>query len=193
MYTKRVYKRVEKWYSGTMASQNLPQSEADLLRNMRHNLDSLRCRVKMLRVAGWTLRAIGTPLGARRSTVRVWEMHAEPQRGCEQFLENPVPVPANLRPAPHSTTKRSPSVRALRPDVPSSDADVISRLAPLARKVRGGTPPDSPSRQAKAEFDKLVYRYYLRGVPVQRLASLAGVTYRAMKVRLEAYEVNLAA
>jgi len=76
-------------------------------------------------------------------------------------------------------------VRALALDVPEHDQRRIAELAPLARRVRGGTPADSPYREAKRELNDLLTSYHERNVPVQRLAELAGVTYRAMKVRLD--------
>jgi hypothetical protein len=35
-------------------------------------------------------------------------------------------------------------------------------------------------------LNEILTHYYLRGVPIQRLAEVTGVSYRAMKVRLDA-------
>lgn len=176
-----------------MAVQNLPQTEQDYLRSIRDDLPALRSRVQALRAQGWTLNAIGSPLEARRSTVRSWEHHPDvspPDSSSPAIPE--LPAPPNLRPAPtlsysgpFSTAPHYPAVRALRPDVPTHDQERIRQLAPLARKVRGGTPPNSPFREAKSELDALLLAYHARGVSVQRLATLSGVSYRAMKVRLD--------
>lgn len=76
-------------------------------------------------------------------------------------------------------------MRALSIDVPADDQARIANLAPLARRVRGGTPVDSPYRDAKRELNALLAHYDERGVPTQRLAELAGVSYRAIRVRLD--------
>jgi hypothetical protein len=169
-----------------MAVQNLPQTEQDYLRLIRDDLPALRSRVQSLREQGWTLNAIGSPLEARRSTVRSWEHHPDtaPSDAAAPPIP-PLPSPPNLRPAPPLSSSVPTTIRALRPDVPAPDQDRIRQLAPLARKVRGGTPPNSPFRDAKAQLDALLLQYHARGVSVQRLADLAGVSYRAMKVRLD--------
>lgn len=172
-----------------MAEQQLPPDEVALLTRLRtQDPAAFRRRVRLLRrQGGWTLQAIGSALGAPRSTVRSWENHPDATQAPDQYQQSaaaafPLPHPPNLRPSPSS----SPSlrVRALSPDVPVPDRDRIACLAPLARKVRAGTSPSAPSRQAKRELDALLTLYHSRGVPTQRLASLAGVTYRAMSVRL---------
>lgn len=168
-----------------MAVQHLPPSEQEYLVTLRDDLPALRARVRALRAQGWTLASIGAPLEARRSTVRSWERHPAPSQDSQLSASPPLPSPPLLRPTPSHASSRSPHVRALRPDVPIPDQLQISSLAPLARKVRGGTPPNSPYREAKAELNTLLAKYYARGVPVQRLADITGVSYRAMKVRLD--------
>lgn len=153
----------------------------------------LRIRTRQLRDAGWTLSAIGEPLGAPRSTVRSWENHPDAKKSFEEVscgnLMQTIepPHPPGIRPAPFISEDHHhrPKVRSLPIDVPEHDQLRIQRLAPLARRVRGGTPKDSPYRAAKQELNDLLLAYHERNVPVQRLADLAGVTYRAMKVRLD--------
>jgi hypothetical protein len=167
-------------------------------------MPGLRARTLALRNAGWTLAAIGEPLGAPRSTVRSWEHHPDSMRKPSPDNEQPLPTPPGIRPDPfmsedprtshthrhthhstHGSRVPTPRVRALSLDVPEDDQARIAHLAPLARRVRGGTPLSSPYRQAKRELNDLLRYYADRKVPVQRLAELAGVTYRAMKVRLD--------
>lgn len=164
-----------------MAQPPLPADEQEHLRSVRDDLTILRQRVRLLRAAGWTLRAIGEPLSAPRSTVRSWELAPTPPSPA--LSARPVPRPPGTRPAPPSPGTHP--VRAIRPDVPAGDALRIQQLALLARKVRGGTPASSPYRAAKAELALILSLYRDRGVSVQRLATLAGVSYRAMKVRLD--------
>jgi hypothetical protein len=181
-----------------MAANHLPQAEAQYLQSLHttNDMPALRSRTRALREAGWTLRAIGEPLGAPRSTVRSWENHPDAEKPHSTILDNqpPLPTPPGIRPAPfisssssnsHAHTAAYAKVRALPLDVPEHDQQRIAQLAPLARRVRGGTPPSSPYRQAKQELNDLLAYYADRRVPVQRLAELAGVTYRAMKVRLD--------
>lgn len=179
-----------------MAAKNLPHSEAQFLQSLHTSakMPALRYRTRQLREAGWTLASIGAPLGAPRSTVRSWENHPDAATFRPEFSNHPpLPTPPGIRPAPfmsppsaHThTPKQKPRVRALPVDVPEDDQRRIAQLAPLARRVRGGTPPSSPYRQARHELNELLAHYADRNVPVQRLAELAGVTYRAMKVRLE--------
>lgn len=183
-----------------MASKYLPPAEAQYLQSLHsaNDMRALRVRTRCLRDAGWTLASIGAPVNAPRSTVRSWENHPDAQ-DLKHIAENqpPLPTPPGLRPAPsfsedsdHHAAK--PRVRALAIDVPQADQDRIRQLAPLARRVRGGTPPSSPYRQAKHDLNTLLLMYADRGVPVQRLATLAGVTYRAMKVRLEEHRKETA-
>jgi len=177
-----------------MASSHLPQSEAALLVRLHQtDMSCLRSRVRQLRDAGWTLRAIGEPVNAPRPTVRSWENHADASKpsSCEQEGNlPPLPTPPGIRPAfsfPEHPATPHPRVRALPIDVPEVDRGKIANLAPLARRVRGGTPQNSAYRQAKEELNELLAHYDAKGVPTQRLAELAGVTYRAMKIRLEEY------
>jgi hypothetical protein len=164
--------------------EELPPDVARRLRDHRHDLPALRGYVRLLREAGWTLEAIGVPLDAPRSTVSSWERHPH----HVPLLNFPVPPSPPSRSSPRYAPVSPPPnlhTRALPVDVPPDDAARIADLAPLARRCRGGTPPTSPLRAAADELDALVLRHRDRGVPVQRLADLAGVTYRAMKVRLD--------
>lgn len=159
----------------------LPPSEAELLVSLRRDLPALRGRVRLLRQHGWTLDSIGAALDSPRSTVRSWELH--PSFSPSTHPSAPSPPPPRPSPPPHTPH----AIRALAPDVPPDDASRIATLAPLARRVRGGTPPSSPYRLAREELNTLlVHHHHERAVPVARLARIAGVSYRAMKVRLSA-------
>src|SRR5688572_33258205 len=65
----------------TRQTNTLPTDEAARLVALREagpsQLPALRGRVKALREAGWSLAAIGAPLGANRSTTRMWELGAK--------------------------------------------------------------------------------------------------------------------
>lgn len=154
----------------------LPEDEATLLRSLSSDLPRLRARVRTLRARGWTLASIGLPLRARRSTVRSWELHPAPSPpAASSHLPPPPDPPLLLAHSPHPSPH----------PVPSPDQQLrIQALAPLARRARAGTPPSSNLARARDELNSLVLRLYDEGVPISTLAQLAGVTYRAMSVRV---------
>lgn len=159
----------------------LPPEEQQLLRDLSPDLPALRARVRALRARGWTLQSIGEPLGARRSTVRSWELHPRPDPPNSPLLPSP-PDPPTLPPRPPHTS----SPTSFPPNSPSPrDSLRIQQLAPVARRARAGTPPSSRLFQARHELNQLVLSLYNSGVPVSTLAGLAGVTYRAMSVRIK--------
>lgn len=157
----------------------LPPEEQTILRYLSPNLPQLRARVRALRARGWTLQAIGAPLAARRSTVRSWEMH--PRADLPDPILPSPPDPPSLPPRP------IPTIHTNRPvhSPTAHQAERIRTLAPIARRARAGTPLSSRLAQARAELNELVLTLYNQGVPVSALAELAGVTYRAMSVRIK--------
>jgi len=162
----------------------LPQDEQLLLRKLSPDLPALRARVRALRARGWTLESIGTPLGARRSTVRSWEFHshAVPDPHLPPPPSPPPPTSAHP-PPPYPPTIPAPT---------ATQAERIRALAPKARRARAGTPPSSSLAQARDELNELVTTLYNQGVPISHLAHLAGVTYRAMSVRIRTHAANQA-
>lgn len=156
----------------------LPRDEQDLLVSLSSNLPVLRHRVRALRARGWTLQSIGEPLQARRSTVRSWEFHPSPSSPLH-LPPPPDPPPPSRSP---STTHSSPTHS--HPTPSPADAARIALLAPRARRARAGTPASSPLALARDELNSLVLSLYNDGVPISTLAHLAGVTYRAMSVRV---------
>lgn len=158
----------------------LPQEEADRLVALRaagpNGLPALRARVAALRAAGWSLAAVGAPMGANRSTTRMWQLGAADGDAAASAEETPIPRPP--------TRQNLTSVR-LYPDVPPAERDDLIRLAESARQVRGWTPQDAPTRQDAAEFERRLREYVSRGVPLKRIADHVGVTHRAIAARLE--------
>lgn len=154
----------------------LPQEEQDKLRKVREagDLVALRQRVLALRQAKWPLRAIGDPLGAPRSTVRMWETNADKSGNLPK-------VPECVR----AQRDRGEKTVRLRMDVPPEDRGRLRVLAVEARQVRGRTPKDAPARVAANELDKLIETYIGRNIPVKRIAEHMGVTPRAVTARFE--------
>lgn len=164
----------------TRQTASLPEDEAQRLVALREagpsQLPALRGRVKALREAGWSLAAIGLPLGANRSTTRMWELGAKTE-DVTTASETPVP------PAP----AKNPAIKLVRlyPDVPAAERQELIRLADSARRVRGWTPADSEARKDAVELERRLEIYHKRGVPLKRIAEHLGVTHRAIAARLE--------
>lgn len=161
--------------------KELPQLEAKKLVELREAgpsaLPQLRARVAALRSAGWSLAAVGAPLGANRSTTRMWQMSALPadvKKTVKDAPPTPVPAPAN-------------AVKVVRkyPEVPTAERDELIRLAESARKIRGWTAPESTQRKDAAEFEHRIRTYNARGVPIKRIADTIGVTHHAIAARLQ--------
>lgn len=157
----------------------IPPAEARLLEELRAaSLPSLRHRVRALRRAGWTLDAIGGPLGLRRSTIRSWEK-SEPATLSDERAALELPLPP-----PRSVTSEQPSTPRVTPQLTDQDAARLRELSPRARSWRSGTPSGADATSARDEMDRIVAAAYARDVPIAALARAAGVTHRAMTVRV---------
>lgn len=156
----------------------LPAEEREVLKALREadDLPALRQRVLALTLAKWPLRAIGDPLDAPRSTVRMWRMNADPDGDLPT-------VPECVR----AQRDRGERVVRLRPDVPPGERDQLKVLAESARTVRGRTPKDAPARIDADKLDLLIAGYISRKVPVKRIAEYMGVTPRAVTARYERF------
>lgn len=154
------------------ARNPLPDSERAFLRTLAGQ--DLEYRLYMLHTAGWSLQAIGEALDPEvpRSTVHVWVQSAAALAPRIYSKALPRLVPQHR-------------VRTVSPSIPAATRDKIGMLAPLARRYRAKTSPNSLYAQANAELSEICVGLYERGVPVQDLAEAAGVTYRAMLRRVE--------
>lgn len=152
-----------------------PTEEADRLRALREkgDLPQLRARIKALRDAGWTLRSIGHAIESPHTTVKMWQLAADPEVAVGP---PPVPVP----PVQHRET-----VVRLRPDIPADEVEELRRLAASAGTVRGWTAPDAQSRKDAAELERRLEIYVARRVPIKRIAGHLNLTFRAVAARLE--------
>lgn len=161
----------------------LPEEEQQKLRAVREagDLPELRQRILALRRAKWPLRAIGDPLGAPRSTVRMWETNADEEGELPEVPE-----------CPRAERDRGERTVRLRMDVPVNDRSQLKALAKAARQVRGRTPKDAPARLAADQLDAMIESYIQRDVPVKRIATHMGVTPRAVAARYERYQARKA-
>lgn len=159
----------------------LPAEEQEKLRKIRasDDLPALRQYVLALRLARWPLRAIGDPLDAPRSTVRMWEKAADPSGDLPD-------VPECVR----AQRDRGERVANLRMDVPPDDRALLRELATEARGVRAKTPNTAPARVAADKLDAIIAKYIERDVPVKRIADHMGVTPRAVAARFERHQTR---
>lgn len=157
----------------------LPAEEQEKLRALRASSDLLGLRqyVLALRKARWPLRAIGDPLEAPRSTVRMWEKGADPDAALPA-------VPECVR----AQRDRGERVANLPLDVPPEDRDVLRELATEARQVRAKTPKTAPARVAADKLDVMIAEYINRDIAVKRIADRMGVTPRAVAARFDRYQ-----
>lgn len=157
----------------------LPEDEQRKLREVRQSgdLNELRQRVLALRQKMWPLRAIGDPLDAPRSTVRMWELSADPS----------LPTP-DVPECHRAIRERGEKVTHLRLDVPVSRREELKELASKAKLLRGYTPADSPVRLASNQLDALIAELVAHHVPVKRIAEHMGVTPRAVTARYERFQ-----
>jgi len=153
---------------------DLPESEAAFLASL--SKEQLWRRVKDLNDVGWTLQSIADAFNPprRRSTIRSWVIKDTPE--CEFVTATPTPP----KPKPKLRRKRPPS-----PGIPVDQQLQIARLSPLARRYRARTNPGSASFTANTQLTVIAGELYLKGVTVSELARASGVTYRAMKRRVD--------
>jgi len=153
---------------------DLPKSEADFLASL--SKEQLWRRVKDLNDAGWTLQSIADAFDPprRRSTIRSWVIKDTPE--CVFVTATPTP------PQPKAKSRRK---RPKSPGIPHDEQMRIARLSPVARRFRARTNPSSVSFTANQELTSIAGLLYNKGVTVSELARASGVTYRAMKRRVD--------
>jgi hypothetical protein len=153
---------------------DLPKSEAIFLASL--SKEQLWRRVKDLNDAGWTLQSIADAFDPprRRSTVRSWVIKDTPE--CVFVTATPMP------PQPKAKSRRK---RPRSPGIPHDEQLRIARLSPVARRFRARTNPSSVSFTANQELTSIAGLLYNKGVTVSELARASGVTYRAMKRRVD--------
>ncbi len=153
---------------------DLPKSEAIFLASL--SKEQLWRRVKDLNDIGWTLQSIADAFDPprRRSTVRSWVIKDTP----EYAFITATPTP----PQPKAKSRRK---RPRSPGIPHDEQLRIARLSPLARRFRARTNPSSTSFTANQELTSIAGLLYNKGVTVSELARASGVTYRAMKRRVD--------
>lgn len=182
------------------ARQVLPESECELLRALAG--PDLKARARDLVEAGWSLASIANAFDPpkQRSSVRAWvtapprptTTHNLPPIPSSSSSSSSVIAAADLsRSGTHAHAAGHAHAHVRRrvynpeaPVLPPRTRDRIASLAPLARRYRARTSPDSPLARANVELTETCARLYSSGASVRELSLAAGVTYRAMARRL---------
>jgi hypothetical protein len=151
-------------------NQSLPLDEAQHLNSLEGTAQKLRAR--RLFEAGWTLAAIGAPIGRPRSTIRFWVNSVPELKASSDRL---VPQPEDRSYVP----KRPKS-----PGISETQVGRLAYLAPIARLYRAKLAETHSSTIANREMTALSKTLHQSGVPIQEIASAAGITYRAMYRRV---------
>jgi len=157
-----------------MTAPLLPRHERDLLTAL--SKEALWFRVQELVNAGWSYQSIANVFDPvkTRSTIRSWAV--KNVRTQESF---------GAVPRPPMKTPRLRRIRPKSPGIPHDEQLRIARLSPLARRYRARTSPSAASYNANHELSQIAKDLYLKGVTVSELARVSGVTYRAMKRRVD--------
>lgn len=151
-------------------NQSLPAEEAAFLQTLRGT--DLKLRARRLYEAGWTLSAIGEPISKSRSTVRFWVNNVP---GLTSGSDRSVPVPVD---------KSYVRKRPISPGITDAQKNDLAYLAPIARMFRARLPYNHPAAEANRKMTDLCKKLHASGVPIQQIANVAGVTYRAMYRRV---------
>lgn len=157
-----------------MTAPLLPKQERDLLTSLSREV--LWFRVQELVAAGWSYQSIANAFDPvkTRSTIRSWVV----KKVKQQESLGAVPKPPIKAP-------RLRRIRPKSPGIPHDEQLRIARLSPLARRYRARTSPSAASYNANHELSQIAKDLYLKGVTVSELARVSGVTYRAMKRRVD--------
>ncbi len=162
---------------------SLPPSEVALLSTLEK--ERLWLRVQLLSESGWSLQSIAdafTPQ-RRRSTIRSWVVKDLTLARESQTITAGIVDLAT--PRPPAKIQRSRRKRPKSPGIEIPTQLHIARLAPLARRYRARTSPSNSAFSANKELTALAGELYSQGVTVSELARVSGVTYRAMKRRVD--------
>jgi len=147
--------------------------------------EPLYALVLALRLVGWPLASIATPLGVSREIVRLWQVRAT------EFTHLPtVTVEAPTRAVPKATIeseevamRRSTRERRER-DTLAANLPRLLELQPLAEALRGPSKFDPTKADASAEYTRLIDTTLRGGVRGRVLADALGVQEITLHARL---------
>ena len=175
-----------------MIKQNpLPQDEREFLAALASSPDpdALKLRLVVLFSAGWSLTALGEALTPKRprATVHYW-VRTTPTSPLSDTnhpaVARPAPAPTYPSSTAISSLTPSASVRSISPSVPEQFVTLLPRLALEARRYRARMSPSSRFATANRQFTEICKELHAMGVPSQKIAQVAGVSYRAIARRV---------
>lgn len=163
---------------------DLPEPTADLISEMYDAIeewgdeadDRLNAFIGALRRAGWTLGAIGRPLGYTREAVRLRSLRASAR----------TDIPEAPRP-PRKTRRVGPRERSRLIAQRLLDDQTVSELRTMARtaqSVNGGTAEDDDARHVSVDYTERIAALVLDGVGIKYIAEAVGQSYGAIRARL---------
>ncbi len=173
---------------------NFLEEESARLRHLRRtDLQALKLRYCQLHQAGYSMTDIWNIHCLRYrdlsyTAVRMWV--------TEGYEIDPTTVPAAETfpiPTPPLYPSATPPPKAQRiwPKIPEEEREAFYTLARRVSRIRGTTAPDDPRLKAREFYENAVMRYYKRGVRIADIAKAAGVTHRAITLRMERAEKAL--
>lgn len=139
--------------------------------------------VLALRHKGWPMRAIGDVFGFSRTAADHWRTDAEASPEAQRRAYALLAVEGAVPDVPvFPVTERT---KRVYPQVPKAEAERMRELAPIAARLREGTPREGEVREAVAELRELFHQNVeVRGVQQMQVARETGVTRRTITQHL---------
>ena len=167
-----------------LASRN--GQESDILEHLRvTDFDAFKIRLAELHAKGHSIADIWRMVikghWCSYSSVRTWiaEGRSELAQNKPKHLESLPDAHAAHRPTmPHVAKTR------IWVQIPEAEQEAFYQLARRVSQLRGTTPSDSPLWKARESFEQAIWTYYERGVRISDMARVAGVTHRAIALRV---------
>lgn len=143
-----------------------------------HSTDIVDAILLAMHGDGWTYSALSAMFDRQASYARNRILRTT---NALQVVDMPMPngngTAAAASPAAEATRSRN------RSRLSSEEKRELHDLGAQARKVRGGTPPDSPNRHAAEKLASKVRAYNERGVSWATLADELGISQQAVRNR----------
>lgn len=169
----------------------LPPEEQAFLRELQEDIfpDAMKIRLQRLFNAGWSLTTLGEGLSPSRprATIHYWIKTLPPLSPTDHpVFTTPIPKPEY----PNSTAVSSllpettATIRSVSPDVPEQFVTLLPSLALQARRYRAKMSSTSIYARANQQFTDICKELHALGVPSQKIADVAGVSYRAIARRV---------
>lgn len=169
--------------------RNFILQESALLRDLRvKNIAALKIRLFQLLEAGhsaadiWRIYCLEQP-DVSYTTIR--EQIAEGERLSKtHYLPTLRPPATSVYPRKLLDSPRTHTTRVWV-QIPEDEKLPFAILANRVSGLRGTTAPDDPRWETRRFYEQALMTYYRRGVRIADLARAAGVTHRAITLRIQ--------